>query len=112
VLAAFAQVPPWQLMIALAAYRLARLRDATYTAITMAFPAMPSHSLSRHGRHSRTAGHISWAHETTRKKTPYTVYSGEVLEYEYCGDLPWRTGRWRAEVRSPARPRFSRFPPQ
>ena len=31
------------------------VRDATYTAITMAFPARPSHSHSRDGRQSRTA---------------------------------------------------------
>ncbi len=53
------------------------VRDATYTAITMAFPAMPSHSHGRDGRQSRTAGHITWAHEIIRKKTPYSVYSAK-----------------------------------
>jgi hypothetical protein len=46
-----------------------------YTARTAAFPVMPSHSHSRDGRHSRTAGQISWAQERTRKKTPYSVES-------------------------------------
>ena len=53
------------------------VRDATYTAITMAFPAMPSHSHGRDGRQSRTADHITWAHEIIRKKTPYSVYSAK-----------------------------------
>ena len=35
------------------------VRDATYTAITIAFPPMPSHSQSRDGRQSKTAGHIT-----------------------------------------------------
>src|SRR5258707_1017524 len=35
------------------------VRDATYTAMTMAFPAMPSPSHSRDGRQSRTPGHIT-----------------------------------------------------
>ena len=42
---------------------------------TMAFPAMPSHSHSRDGRHTRTVGQINWAQAITRKKTPYRVYS-------------------------------------
>jgi len=63
------------------------VRDATYTAITMAFPAMPSHSQSRDGRQSRTAGHITWAHEITRKKTPYSVYSSK------CSNT---TAKWMA----------------
>src|ERR1700722_17169284 len=46
------------------------VRDATYTAMTAAFPAMPSHSHSRDGRHSRITGHIICAQEITRKKTP------------------------------------------
>src|SRR5262249_45645274 len=48
--------------------------DAPYTATIAAFPAMPSPSHHRDGRHSRTAGQISWAHEMTRKKTPYGTY--------------------------------------
>ena len=63
------------------------MRDATYTAITMAFPAIPAHSQSRDGRHSRTAGQISWAHEITRKKTPYSVYSAK------CSNT---TAKWMA----------------
>jgi hypothetical protein len=51
------------------------VRDAVYTAITMAFPAMPSHSQSRDGRQRRTAGQITWAHEMTTKKTPYSTHS-------------------------------------
>src|SRR6185437_2109181 len=47
------------------------VRDATYAAMITALPAMPSQSQSRDDRHSkRTTGHISWAHEITRKKTP------------------------------------------
>jgi hypothetical protein len=41
----------------------------------MAFPPIPAHSHGRDGRHTRTAGQISCAQESTRKKTPYSVYS-------------------------------------
>ena len=47
------------------------VRDATYTTTTRAFPARPSHSQSRDGRHSTTAAHIIWAHAMTRKNAPY-----------------------------------------
>src|SRR5215469_7890499 len=49
------------------------VRDAAYTATTAAFPAMASSSQGRDGRHSSTAGQISWAHATTRKNTPYSA---------------------------------------
>src|SRR5579862_4322969 len=55
--------------------------------MTPAFPAMPSHSQSRDGRQSRTAGQISWAHEITRKKTPYSAYSAK------CSNT---TAKWMA----------------
>src|SRR5215470_4601222 len=73
------------------------LRDAAYTAITMAFPAMPSHSQGRDGRHSRIAGQISWAHAITRKKAPYKAYSAK------CADM---TAKWiaAAPTDSAARP--------
>src|SRR6266849_1267677 len=73
------------------------VRDATYTAITMAFPAMPSQSQSLDGRHSRTAGQITWAQEITRKKTPYSVYSAK------CSNT---TAKWMAAapMESAARP--------
>ena len=53
------------------------VRDATYTARTMAFPPIPAHSHGRDGRHSSTAGQISCAQESTRKNTPYSVYSAK-----------------------------------
>src|SRR5262249_9305478 len=73
------------------------VRDATYTAITMAFPAMPSRSHSRDGRQSRTVGQIIWAHEITRKKTPYRAYSAK------CSNT---TAKWIAAAlaESAARP--------
>jgi len=73
------------------------VRDATYTAMTMAFPAMPSHIHGRDGRQSRTAGHIIWAHEITRKKMPYRVYSAK------CSNT---TAKWiaAAPTESAARP--------
>src|SRR5215468_4265227 len=46
------------------------MRDARYTAKMMAFPAMPSHSHSRDGRHITTAAQIIWAQAMIRKKTP------------------------------------------
>src|ERR1022692_885978 len=51
------------------------LRDATYTARTRAFPAMPSDSHSRDGRHTTAAAQIIWAQEMMRKNTPYSTYS-------------------------------------
>src|SRR5579859_4536364 len=73
------------------------VRDAAYTAMTMAFPAMPSHSQSRDGRQSRTAGHINWAHEITKKKAPYSAYSAK------CSNT---TAKWMAAAptESAARP--------
>src|SRR5215470_4099028 len=73
------------------------VRDATYTATTRAFPARPSHSHSRDGRHSTTAAHISWAQEITRKNTPYSAYSAK------CSNM---TAKWiaAAPADSEARP--------
>ncbi len=36
------------------------VRDATYTAMMIALPSMPSHSTARDGRHSTSAAQISW----------------------------------------------------
>src|SRR5579862_5743293 len=65
--------------------------------MTPAFPAMPSHSQSRDGRQIRTAGQISWAHEITRKKAPYSAYSSK------CSNT---TAKWMAAAptESDARP--------
>ena len=63
------------------------VRDATYTAMTRAFPAVPSHSHSRVGRHSTTAAQIIWAQAMTRKNTPYRVYSAK------CSNM---TAKWIA----------------
>src|SRR5215472_16767423 len=62
-----------------------------------AFPAMPSDSHSREGRHSTTAAQISWAQETTRKNTPYRAYSAK------CSNM---TAKWiaAAPTDSEARP--------
>src|ERR1700745_3486152 len=63
---------------------------------------MPSHSHGRDGRHSSTAGHISWAQDSTRKKTPYSAYSAK------CSKV---TAKWMAAApadraaRAPARDR-------
>src|SRR5215469_2687882 len=73
------------------------VRDATYTATIAAFPAMPSPSHHRDGRHSRTAGQTSWAQEMTRKKTPYGTYTPK------CANV---TAKWiaAAPTDSAARP--------
>src|SRR5215470_16815059 len=73
------------------------VRDATYTATTTMFPAIPSQSQSRDGHHSRTAGQITWAQAITRKKTPYRVYSAK------CSNT---TAKWMAAapIESAARP--------
>ena len=76
------------------------MRDAAYTAMTAAFPAMPSHSHSRDGPPEQDRGPLlTWAHEITRKKTPYSTYSEEVLEYnsKMDGRGADRQGRQAAE---------------
>ncbi len=91
------------------------VRDATYTARTRAFPAMPSDSHSRDGRHSTTAAQINWAQEMMRKKTPHSVFC-EMLEYDRKMDRRGAggqrgqaagevgPGRSRSEQRIPVRP--------
>src|SRR5262245_34908964 len=73
------------------------VRDATYTTMTRAFPARPSHSHSRDGRHSTTAAHIIWAQATTRKNAPYRAYCAK------CSNM---TAKWiaAAPTDSEARP--------
>src|SRR5215472_2515021 len=62
-----------------------------------AFPAMPSDSHSREGRHSTKAAQISWAQEMTRKNTPYRAYCTK------CSNI---TAKWiaAAPADSEARP--------
>src|SRR5499427_10376731 len=62
-----------------------------------AFPAAPSQSHGRDGRHSTKAAQISWAQEITRKNAPYRAY---------CAKCSNTTAKWiaAAPADSEARP--------